>query len=253
MTTQALPNTWSRASCPIVETRALGDGRHRIVIAVNEVSRNPFVHLKIDGVEFTNYLKNPVVLWSHDDASFMRGGTGSAGLPIGRTLAIGLNAAGHIEVDFEFLPDDPFAARVENAWEKGFVRAASIRWIPLEVQGQADGSELHVRSDMLEWSLVAIPADPDTVRIARSLGLGEIVVPELEPEPEPEPVADPDPEPTADPEPTNDDPIPDLTRRLGAIEEVLGVTRTEDETLPPELGDAINELAARVAEMREAQ
>ena len=66
--------------------------------------------------------------------------------------------------DFEFLSDDPFAQRVKNAWDKGFLRAASVNWIPVESAPGEGGRWRDTRSDLLEWSIVAVPADPDALR-----------------------------------------------------------------------------------------
>ncbi len=140
----------------------VGEGRYRVVVAANERSRNPLWDLNLAGVDFTNYRRNPVVLYNHDDAQ----------VPVGRTLEIGQDSTGSIAATFEFLPQDPFAERVKNAWDMGFLRAASIRWLPLETERGQGGRIVTTRADMLEWSIVAIPADPDSLRVAaRSLGL----------------------------------------------------------------------------------
>ena len=97
----------------------------------------------------------------------MSGKTESAGLPIGRTNRM-TNTDGKIEVDFEFLADDPFADRVRNAWDKGFLQAASVSWLPLESEESEDGHQRDIRSDLLEWSIVSVPSDPDAVRQAHS-------------------------------------------------------------------------------------
>ena len=168
-----------------------GEGIHRMVIAANERSRNGD-ELNLRGVAFKNYLKNPVVLWAHD--SF-------GGIPIGKTLEIDHDDQGKIVVDFQFNSDDEFAARVENAWNGGFIRAASIRYLPTKVvEVRGNGGEVErlrvEESELLEWSLVPVPADPDSVRAAaRALNLPEEIfrgfetgshetLPQTEPEPD---------------------------------------------------------------------
>ena len=152
----------------VTEARQAEDGSaHRMVIAANELSRNGD-ELNLRGVSFKSYRKNPVVLWAHNTYS---------GIPIAKTLKIGHDDQGRIVADFEFNSDDEFAARVENAWNGGFIRGASIQYMPtkvVEVRNE-DGSVERLRveeSELLEWSLVPIPADPDSVRAAaRALGL----------------------------------------------------------------------------------
>ena len=218
----------------VAEARQAEDGSaHRMVIAANETSRNGD-ELNLRGISFKNYRKNPVVLWAHDSYQ---------GIPIAKTLKIGHDDQGRIVADFEFNSGDEFAARVENAWNGGFIRAASIRYMPtkvVEVRNEAGEVERFrvEESELLEWSLVPVPADPDSVRAAaRALGLPAEIFRGLEPEPEeseplPDPVTD---EP--DPEPNQDDPVEALRERVDAVEQLLEelsarTSTTEEE--PPE-------------------
>ena len=146
----------------IERTKAEEDGGYRATIYVNERARQG-PDLILDGLSTENYLRNPVVLWAHD----MAGKTGSAGLPIGRTKSMSADD-GKIEVDFEFLPGDPFADRVRNAWDKGFLQAASVSWMPVESEESEDGNQRDIRSDLLEWSIVSVPSDPDAIREAHA-------------------------------------------------------------------------------------
>ena len=186
----------------VTEARQTEDGSaHRMVIAANELSRNGD-ELNLRGISFKNYRKNPVVLWAHDSYR---------GIPIAKTLKIGHDDQGRIAADFEFNSDDEFAARVENAWNGGFIRGASIRYMPtkvVEVRNEAGEVERFriEESELLEWSLVAVPADPDSVRAAaRALNLPEEIFRGLEPEAE-------------ESEPKQGDPIEVLTERVDALE-----------------------------------
>jgi hypothetical protein len=145
----------------ILESRALGANLYRVTIAANEKVRQP-PELDFDGLSIENYARNPVVMWAHDTT----GRSPSGGLPIGRTLNLTKTPDGRIVAEFEFLSDDPFAQRVQNAWDKGFVQAASISWIPLETAPVEGGGWRDVKAELLEWSIVAVPADPDALREA---------------------------------------------------------------------------------------
>ena len=215
----------------MTEARQAEDGSaHRMVIAANEVSRNGD-DLNLRGISFKSYRKNPVVLWAHDSYQ---------GIPIAKTVKIGHDEQGRIAADFQFNSEDEFAARVENAWNGGFIRAASIRYMPtkvVEVRSE-DGTVERLRieeSDLLEWSLVPIPADPDSVRAAaRALGLPAEIFRGIEPEPEPEPEeAEPLPDPVTDepePEPKQGDPIEALRERVDALEQELTELAARDST-----------------------
>ncbi len=163
-----------------IEARGKTGGRHRVRIMTGERARDGDV-VEPMGMRVENYLKNPVVMWVHDYV----GRTPSAGLPIGRTLGLDRRAEG-IDVEFEFLPGDPFAGRVENAWERGFLCTASIGWESLEARPLPNGRGVrHSKSELLEWSLVPIPADPGASRelfVAgmRSLGFADLLGDETE-------------------------------------------------------------------------
>ena len=133
---------------------------YSVTIFANELSRDG-VSVDIDGMDFSNYRKNPVVLFAHDYS----GRTESSGLPIGRTLRLERTPDGRIRADFEFLSGDQFADRVRNAWNRGFLRGASIGWRAIEARPseRARGVRI-VKSELVEWSIVAVPADPDALR-----------------------------------------------------------------------------------------
>ena len=145
----------------IVERQALSDNLYRVTIAANEEVRQP-PELDFDGLSTENYAKNPVVMWAHD----VTGRSPSGELPIGRTAKLAKASNGRIIAEFEFLSEDPFATRVKNAWDRGFLKAASIRWLPVEGSPAQGGQWRNTRSELLEWSIVAVPADPDALREA---------------------------------------------------------------------------------------
>ena len=143
----------------IVESRDLGDGRYVVTIAANEKVRRP-PDLDLAGMSTEAYMRNPVVMWAHD----VVGRSPSGGLPIGRTVELSKGGDGRLMAEFEFLADDPFAQRVKNAWDKGFLRAASVSWVPVESASDESGRRRDVTSELVEWSLVPVPADPDALR-----------------------------------------------------------------------------------------
>lgn len=146
-------------SMNILERSAVDPTRRSVTIAANDRARSA-PDLDLNGLRFDNYRRNPVVMWAHDSV----GRSPSGGLPIGRTLAISRAPNGAIIAEFEFLENDAFAQRIRNAWDKGFLRAASISWLPLESRPAHNGRLRDVRSELLEWSIVSIPADPDALR-----------------------------------------------------------------------------------------
>ena len=145
---------FTRAAMTLKDPEPIGDNAYSVTIFANEMARDG-IGIDPDSIDFSNYEKNPVVLYAHD---FM-GRTESGGLPIGRTLKLVRAADGQIRADFEFLDGDPFAARVRNAWDRGFLRGASIGW-------RTEPTGRGAKSELIEWSIVAVPADPDALRDA---------------------------------------------------------------------------------------
>ena len=162
----------ARSTCmDIVGQESLGRDQYRVTISANGKVRQP-PELDLGGLSVDNYLRNPVVMWAHDAV----GRSPSGGLPIGRTTSLTKTDDGRIVADFEFLADDGFAQRVKNAWDRGFLRAASISWMPME-SVPVEGGEWHdTRSELLEWSIVSVPADPDALRESHRLMVDSLIL-----------------------------------------------------------------------------
>ena len=147
-------------SMDIVRRGAVDTKRRSVTIAASDRARTS-PEIDLAGLRFDNYRRNPVVMWAHDST----GRSPSGGLPIGRTLSINRTPDGGIVAEFEFLEDDPFAQRIRNAWDKGFLQAASISWLPIETRPTVQGGGIRdIRAELLEWSIVSVPADPDALR-----------------------------------------------------------------------------------------
>ena len=95
------------------------------------------------------YKKNPVVLYAHDQKR----------PPIGRCKEIYLNGD-QLMARIEFLKSDmwPFAGLIRSMYEKGFMRAVSVGFKPVERDG-----DVVLKSELLEISAVAIPANADAL------------------------------------------------------------------------------------------
>lgn len=129
------------------------------VISTGDVARDGAI---IDplGWIFDNYDRNPIVLWGHDDSA----------MPIARTVERHAGVEGLIATA-EFDRADPEAVRLFGKVKRGYVNAASVRWLPIRTEvkrlSDAQGLEREVlifrEQELLEWSFVAIPADVGAV------------------------------------------------------------------------------------------
>jgi HK97 family phage prohead protease len=104
------------------------------------------------GADLRAYRKNPIVLFLHDPYEFV----GSA-MRLERTNR-------SIRARWRWLAGDAFAARVKNAWEQGVVRGLSIGFKPLESKDNRFAGKDFLRWQLLEFSIVPIPANPEARR-----------------------------------------------------------------------------------------
>lgn len=163
-----------RSHLPNVIERASGyDASKGIVpagISSGARARDGFI-LEQRGLEFDRYRENPVVLYAHDDAGMFGD---SRALPIARSADESFiedrdmtTAVAHFDME------DEFARAVLGKIDRKLINATSIRWIPLEhridrIKRHEDSDQtepviVFVRSEVLEWSFVPIPADPNAI------------------------------------------------------------------------------------------
>ena len=116
-----------------------------------------------NGADLEAYRKNPVVLFGHDYAS----------LPVGKNIWIKQDDRGLIAKTV--YANHEFAQTVYNYRKDGFPLAQSIGFIPLEWDdnpGDVKGCRRRYRKwALLEYSDVAVPANPEAIGIAVSKGL----------------------------------------------------------------------------------
>lgn len=116
-----------------------------------------------EGMDFTNFQKNPVLVWSHD---YQR-------VPIGAVTSVQA-VKGGLKASWTWLENDEFANRIKNAWEQGIVRASSIGFIPKQTSPNEFGGKDIEQAEMLELSLCTIPMNPAAVRALKTLNLLDV-------------------------------------------------------------------------------
>lgn len=145
-----------------------------VVASTGDVARDHAI-IEVAGWELDQYMKNPVVLWAHNDYE----------VPIARAIdATKDTDADELRIKVEFDVEDPESARIFGKVVRGFVNAVSVRWIPFETETREidDYGQVlvFVRQELLELSFCSVPADPGAL-VMRSEGrsvVGEPVTPE---------------------------------------------------------------------------
>jgi len=142
----------------LTKVKALDNGVFEGIVATSAVDRHGEI-LEISGLDTSAYMStNPIVLFGHDywDAESV----------IGKALDLTKTKGGQLLSKFElFIDDNPKAALVAKLIKKG-VLALSIGFVPTDIEGNA-----FTKSEMVEYSVVPVPANAQAAITARSLDL----------------------------------------------------------------------------------
>jgi HK97 family phage prohead protease len=146
------------------EAKAISDAERiiRFTITNGNVDRDRDI-VNPGGLKTDNYLKNPVVLFGHDYSS----------LPVAKTNALRTDGNKWV-ADAQFATHDlyPFADTVFRMVKGGFLNASSIGFRPMEFAINEERHGIDFLSiELLEYSIVPIPAHPEALVEARSMGI----------------------------------------------------------------------------------
>lgn len=148
----------------IVESKAidLDAGVFEAMITTEDVDRAGDI-VRATGAKLENYLKNPVVPFAHNYSV----------PPVAKALGITIIPGRGLTARFQF-PQwgvSEQADTVRQLWAGGFLNATSIGFIPLEsinLNGEREwwGPQDYVSWELLEFSIVTVPANADALRLA---------------------------------------------------------------------------------------
>ncbi len=138
--------------------------------------------IEVSGWDVGNYLKNPIVLWAHDYSK----------PPVGRAKSVYIDErekALVFDVEFpsvQMLSSDPanpsehalFVDTVFRMCKAGILNAVSVGFKGVEASARDDQSDkptyargLRIKKqELLELSIVPVPANPEALVVARSFG-----------------------------------------------------------------------------------
>lgn len=143
------------------------------IISTDSVDRMGDI-IEVNGWDLKSYRKNPVVLFGHM----------SSIPPIGKAIKV-WKEDGVLMATAEFMPPDisNFAHSIFRMYEEKFLRAVSVgfkpkkwEWIRSE-EDEEDNRIIGIRfikQELLEFSAVPIPANPEALIAARSAGIDTI-------------------------------------------------------------------------------
>lgn len=144
----------------IGEMKAADDDHTFEVIASTEGQDRDGEVVMQDGIDLTNYLKNPVILFGHDYWSLPIGKATEVFRKDGQTVVRGI---------FATKEANPVAEQCRLLYQQGILKAVSIGFIPKRYEGNRI-----VECELLELSFVPVPANPEALSMlnyAKSLGI----------------------------------------------------------------------------------
>lgn len=145
------------------ETKAVdGEDRTLVVkISTSTPDRSRDI-VRPEGVQLDNYVKNPVVAFGHN----------YSGLSIGKTVEIQKVTEGII-AKVQFTPKGvyPLADQLYEMYKGGFMNAWSIGFIPKKWVDKEDGGRDFEEWELLEYSAVLVPDNPEALTLLRSKGV----------------------------------------------------------------------------------
>ena len=150
------------------QVRAVEGDTHELdFIASDETLDRYDEVVKLDGWDLKNYLANPVVLDSHN--------YGSVAAILGKSTSVSI-ADGKMRNRVKFAIDNPLGAIAYKMAKAGFINSESVGFIPTEWKngvGQNEPRRTFLKQELLEISLVPVPANPGAT-IEASLKSGAV-------------------------------------------------------------------------------
>ena len=142
------------------ESFAVGDRQVRVICSTADVDRAGDMVVQA-GIELSAYRANPVVLWNHDPEQ-----------PIARAIEIGV-VDGRLQALVQF-PPEGVSAKADEVYglvKAGVVNATSVGFMPMDAEpmdkGQPYKGQRFLRSELMEFSFVSVPANRGATVVAR--------------------------------------------------------------------------------------
>lgn len=140
-----------------VETKSLGENEIELIVASDKEDRHG-ERLSIEGLSISKYKENPIVLWAHEYSE----------APIGRATKVWKEAGKLMAKVLFAVEENPKAKMIYDLIKGNFLNAASIGFI---ANYEDMVGNMFTKSEMVEFSIVPVPANPEALILGRKLGL----------------------------------------------------------------------------------
>lgn len=152
------------------ELKAVGDDQYEFVASDETVDRYGDV-VRVNGWELANYKRNPIVLFQHQSSN-----------PVGIATKVWIEGKALMSrIKLANEGTSPFIDTLRKLLQQKIVRAVSVGFAPTsepkyirdESNDRITGMEF-VGQELLEISLVSVPANPSALSLAKSLKIPEM-------------------------------------------------------------------------------
>jgi HK97 family phage prohead protease len=113
--------------------------------------------------DLKNFNRNPIALFNHNSNA-----------PIGRWKNVRV-LDGVLRGELVLAPDgtSPRVDEIRRLTEAGILKSVSVGFKPLEFEPLASGGTKYIHSELVEVSLVSVPANPHAVAVSKMLGVSK--------------------------------------------------------------------------------
>ncbi len=150
-------------------TTALGPNRVEAIAGTSNKARDGHI-VRMSGMDTSAFLRSGTILFNHDPSK-----------PVGIPVSGRVDSGGNLRLVIDFAGEglSKHADEVRNLVKAGILRNLSIGFDPLEMEPldprNPRGGQLITRSELLEVSVVGVPADVGAVVTARSGRSGKVL------------------------------------------------------------------------------
>ncbi|HEY2245181.1 MAG TPA: phage major capsid protein, partial [Xanthobacteraceae bacterium] len=124
--------------------------------------------VEVDGWETEQFARNPIALFNHDK-----------GFPIGKWQNIKINKGADLRAELQLAPKgtSPRIDEIRKLIEADILRAVSVGFVPREsAEIKGTWGTRFMKHELVEASLVAVPANPNALAVAKSLNISPATV-----------------------------------------------------------------------------
>ena len=121
--------------------------------------------VEVSGWQLENFLRNPVVLWMHRHDA-----------PVARCVDIRKTRTGLVAT--ARFATTPLAEEIWQLYKQGVLRAWSVSFIAHQWEPLPSGGKRFTKQELLEYSCVSVPANPNALSLAHRQALARLSGPE---------------------------------------------------------------------------